>query len=223
MRTPTHKVETADAFWAGMLYAGVPTRMTVPAWMAQELVACYKREGEPGEIGGHLGMFGLGIRPLDVLNDIKTMSGYSFSWGSISERHLPGETVAFEVFAEQLLVKDIDPAHWKKVLTALSNEHDLASEEFRASEAANHFHAVRFEASGRDVPRLRAYLAGVFLPQILPDVLTEGERTLAGRTGRRTLADIVRYRASNLGFTRGRPAVNPRYYGPVPDAKRNKH
>lgn len=154
------------------------TRLEYPATADQLLGSAADIRGESAEPN------------YTLLSQYKDLRGYQFSWGMLTESICDddgfdddlGPCLSFEVIPEELLKKYWRSDIWDRVLTALYRAHELEHPEFDVDEGSHSECVMEFRAFGDDEGReLRLWMANVFIPKILPDLLAAADRLLAIR------------------------------------------
>lgn len=177
-------VLTADALMLKLFWAGTPIRLGMPGWLLHH---AWTRSDHPYSASQ---LFGARSNPAPIdmgsepplSIEYGYLSGYQFSWGSVTEQAFGGElsdlfppTLVFSIFPEKLLQRFPYPDLIHIIFATLYRQHKYYFHIYEL-EPGRTWDAATFTAARDDRQALRAYVHGAFLIRILPDLLAACER-----------------------------------------------
>lgn len=167
----------------GLFKIGARMDVGIPGWLIDE-VDHYR----PIESSSEVTSVADGENNLSaILNSCYADKGYVFSWGFLSEtrsedyeeddRSFAVENcfVNFEFCLKDLLIAFPNCAMLEDLINWMYANHPLANAKFDADESMGEWTMLMFTAHGtKEIKRMRRWLAQVFIPVVLPDLLREG-------------------------------------------------
>jgi len=163
----------------GLFKIGARMDVGIPAWLIDEVDHYRPTESSPEVTSGADGKNGLAA----VLNSCYADKGYVFSWGILSETRSEDDGcvaeensyVDFEFCIKDLLIALPNSAMLEDLVSWMYTNHPLANSEFETDESMGDWTMLMFTARGaKEISHMRRWLAKVFIPLVLPDLLREG-------------------------------------------------
>jgi len=168
------KNHAIDGVMAGLLAAACPIEVGIPSWFLTEMVTRKSFPVKPRDV------LGLSVECKDncIVSDYLNMKGYEFSWGTFSENIFQdedGEWVGiFEIFPKHVLRAFPQVNMISDLFMWMYQNHSRRHDEFKVEEPYSTWYVISFSAYGKEkIGELRRWLAGVFVPKILPDLISE--------------------------------------------------
>ena len=164
-----------DKAMTGLLLMGFPVDIGIPAWAIAEMLG---RAHSPLASNDVLGQ-SFDFKEKSILSDYRDMQGYQFSWGTLSEESSLNEekmtaVCRFEFCLRNLMLAFPQPAMIEDLITWMYSNHPLYDQKFSSNESYGDWFVLSFEArDAKKITMLRRWLAKIFIPKILPDLILE--------------------------------------------------
>lgn len=163
---------------AGLLALGYYIDLGIASWLLTEMVSRKTCPLTPRDVLGVSKAYRDGSIVTEYLNKV----GYEFSWGTLSEDVRMDEDDetwigTFEFFPKHVLKAFPQSALVEDLFMWMYQNHPLCHEQFDCGEAFGDWFVLSFTAYGQeDIAELRRWLAGIFVPKIMPDLVAEALR-----------------------------------------------
>lgn len=169
--------EICDSVNLMLLKFGCPVEQGIPARLLHEHVLGRYPAFTASDI------FGLSEQSEghSLLSDYLGKRGYTFSWGTVSEKSGPCDPddddslpiLRFEFVPIDLLVTFPQSALLEDLFMWLYSNHPMYDPEFGCDESYSHLSVISFASKEGEEEALRRWVASTFIPSIWPDLLAE--------------------------------------------------
>lgn len=182
-----------------LLLQAAPFDIGIPAWAVSEMLNRKTHPLEPADVLGRSYPF----RETNMLSDYIDTVGYEFTWGTLTEDVYRDDDdtliCRFEFCLKHVLIGFPQPAMVEDLFDWLYRHHPLYNENFPTDEADKNWFLLSFEGrKSKNISDLRCWLAHTFIPQILPELIVEGQLIIASakaeewkRTGSNCIEDLL--------------------------------
>ncbi|SFB27942.1 hypothetical protein SAMN04515620_13444 [Collimonas sp. OK607] len=170
-----------DGVMTGLLAAGHCFKVGIPSWVLTELVSRKFAPLRPRDVLG----LSKSHRENSITAEYLNKMGYEFSWGTLSEELRTDEddgvlVGTFEIFPTQVLMAFPQVAMVEDLFIWMYQNHPLHHEKFDGDEAIGDWFVLSFSAVGQEkIDELRRWLAVIFVPRVMPDLILEARRIVA--------------------------------------------
>lgn len=177
------KSDAIDQTMIVLLQEGYSLDIGMPCWAIVELLNRKDHQLSPNDIVGKSRKF----RENNMLSEYRSMAGYHFSWGTLSERTLVDEddqttSYQFEFCLKELLLEFPNAGMLEDLIFFLYQSHPLYSNNFQCGEAQGEWFTLSFTAQGDEkLKLLRHWLSDAFIPTILPDLIHRSLSTIRAK------------------------------------------
>lgn len=169
--------QALDGAMAGLLALGCGMDIGIPSWALKEAVTRRSFPLKPRDVLG----LSKAYRENSIVGEYLNKKGYEFSWGTLAEDAQwiddddDGTWVGtFEIFPKRLLMEFPQKGIVEDLLMWMYQNHPLRHEDFDVEESSGSWFVLSFSAFGTEkIGELRCWLAGIFVPKILPDLIAE--------------------------------------------------
>lgn len=172
------KNHAINGVMAGLLALGYHIDLGIPSWVLTEMVTRKTCPLTPRDVLG----ISAAYRDGSIVSEYRNKVGYEFSWGTLSEDVRMDEDDEtwigkFEFFPKHVLMAFPQSALVEDLFMWMYQYHPLCHEQFDCDESYGDWFVLSFTAYGEeDISALRCWLAGVFVPKIMPDLVAEALR-----------------------------------------------
>lgn len=174
----SNKMNALDSVMCSLLSSGIPMDIGIPSWLLTEMITRETSPLTPQDVMGQRENF----KDENLLLEYRDKVGYQFTWGTMSEKlcicedeEIPMGT--FELFPKDVLKAFPQPALLEDLFMWMYQNHPHYDDKFECQESYGDWFVMAFCASGeKQIDDLRRWLALVFIPRILPDLMSEAMR-----------------------------------------------
>lgn len=175
--------EAVDGTMTGLLLMGFPFNIGIPCWAVNEMIHRYEQPLQSDDILGISDDF----HESSMLSEYSDMKGYEFSWGTLSEDldqfeddDKASSVGRFEFCLKEVLLAFPQSAMIEDLFVWMYENHPLQNNKYACDETCGDWFVLSFVACGQEeISQLRRWLAYIFIPKILPDLITEAMMIVA--------------------------------------------